>query len=336
MVYQRSLYSFLRLRLPIAVAIAVLIIFTTAETSAHEGREAGEIDLVVGFLHEPAFEAQPNAAYIKLTKPGVDLISHGGLFGSGPVESGSNFEFEIQENLQGLEIPFHDHLSGESGTITVSHDGEVSGTAMVQFDGTFSPNALNVTPGTTLMFMNVSSSQIMTVVSGLHEVGDNHDHDHGDGTVVDEPVLGLASNLQVEVTHIPTGEQKTMEVRPLLDDPGGYVADFVPTAPGAYTFRFFGEVEGEPFDEAFTSGPSTFDEVVPSRSVQFPIELRETRELQGAVEGLQTELTLATEKADDADSAASTALLIGIVGIVVGIIGVGIGGYGMTLARRKS
>ena len=328
---------FLRLSTVAILATIALTLALSATVSGHEDRTSGDLEIVVGFLSEPAYEAQPNGAYIKVTKPGTDITSHGALFSSGPVEAGNNFEFQFTHEMEDLEIPFHDHLTGQGGTVTVSHDGELSGTAMVQFDPEtgFSPHALRVQAGTTVMFMNTSSNGVMTVVSGLHENGDDHDHDHGD-TAVSEPVLGLSSTLEVEVTHVPTGERKMMALRPLIDDPGAYVADFVPTAPGAYSFRFFGEIEGEAFNESFTSGPNTFDEIVPSRSVQFPVELRESRELQSAIEGLQAELTAASDAADDADSAASTALLIAIVGIVVGIIGIGVGGYGMVLARRKS
>ena len=70
--------------------------------------------------------------------------------------------------------------------------------------------------------------------------------------------------------------------------------------------------------------------------MQFPIELRETRELQSAVEGLQSELTIAGDRADDADSSASTALVIGIIGLIVGALGAGLGSYGLIAARRKA
>ncbi len=322
--------------LAVFLALAVALAGQAAIATAHEDREISGFDVEVGFFTEPAFEAQPNGAFIKITKPGVDLLGHGALFSSGTVEAGSNFEYEFGEQLDDLEIQFHDHLSGNGGTVAVSHDGELSGTAMVQFDGSFSPSALSVQPGTKVMFMNVSSDTIMTVVSGPHDDGDSHSHEGEAGHLADEPVLGASATLQVEVSHIPTGESKTMSLRPLVDDPGGYLADFVPTAPGAYTFRFFGTIDGDPFDESFTSGPNTFDEVIPSRSVQFPIELRETRELQSALQGVQGELLATGERADDADNAASTALVIGIAGLVVGLIGSGVGAYGLVSARRKA
>lgn len=317
------------------LALVALVFNQTALVSAHEDREIGDFEVEVGFLNEPPFEAQPNGAFIKILMPEVDILTHGALFGSGTVEPGSNFEFEFGEQLEDLEIQFHDHLTGEGGSVSVSHDAPATGTTMVQFDGTFSPSDLMVQPGSSVMFMNVSGNSTMTVISGPHDEGDEHTHEGDTGHLPGAPVIGASETLQVEVIHVPTGEQRTMDLRPLIETPGGYLADFVPTAPGAYTFRFFGEIEGEAFDESFTSGPNTFDEVIPSRSVQFPIELRETRELQGALDGVQSELLLAGQQADDADSAASTALLVGIIGIVVGVLGAGVGGFALVATRRK-
>ncbi len=330
----RSQIAFRRF-VPVIAALAVLLSLQLA-VNAHEDREVGDFELEVGFLNEPAFEAQPNGAFIKITRPTVDIMTHGALFASGTVEAEGSYEFEFGERLNDLEIPFHDHLTGESGTVTVAHGAEMSGTVMVQFDSGFSPSELAVQPGTTVMFMNTSPDAVMTVISGLHDEGDGHSHEGGAGHVSGEPVTGASAALQVEVTHVPTGEQRTMDLRPLVDDPGAYLADFIPTAPGAYTFRFFGEIDGEPFDESFTSGPNTFDEVVPSRTIQFPIELRESRELQSALEGVQSDLASTGQLADDADGAASTALIIGIIGVVLGLAGAGIGGYGLMVARRKA
>ncbi len=324
----------IRVFVPLLVLVFSLVSMTVL-ASAHEDREIGEFEVEVGFLNEPPFEAQPNGAFIKISKPGIDILTHGALFSSGTVDPGSNFEFEFDHELEDLEIQFHDHLTGEGGTVTVAHDAEVSGTQMIQFDGTFSPSTVSIQPGSSVMFMNISGDSTMTVLSGPH-ADDGHAHEGDTGHLPGAPVLGASETLQVEVIHVPTGEQRTMDLRPLVQDPGSYTADFVPTAPGAYTFRFFGEIEGESFDESFTSGPNTFDEVTPSQRVQFPIELRETRELQSALEGVQSDLILTDQRADDADSAASTALIVAIIGMVVGVLGFGIGGFSLVATRRKA
>lgn len=319
------------------LVLSISLVAAPITLLAHEDREVGELDIVVGFLNEPAFEGQANGAYIKIAKPGVDIESHGALFSSGTVDPGANFEYEFGHNLEDLVVPFHDHLTGNSGTVMVADDAESTGTVMVQFTATgFSPSELHVKPDTTVMFMNMSGDAVMTVLSGPHDAMDGHEHDPGDTThTAMTPILDAASTLQVEVIHAATETSRTMSLRPVFGDHGGYAADFVPTAPGVYTFRFFGEIEGETFDESFSSGPGSFDEIEPARNVQFPIELREVRELQGAVEGLQSELALAGDTASDADSAASTALIIGIIGLIVGVIGFGVGGYGLMVSRRK-
>lgn len=302
---------------------------------AHEDREIGDLEIAVGFLDEPAFEGQANGAFIKITTPAIDLVSHGALFSSGTVSPGDSYSFEFDDRLDDMEVSFHDHLTGTSGTVAISHDAPDSGMVMVQFDEGFSPAQLSVQPGTTVMFMNGSTSSVMTVLSGAHDESVEHSHEGGEGIVAGNPVLGASATLEVEVTHISTGEQRVMALRPLVNDPGGYVADFIPTSSGAYTFRFFGEIEGEPFNESFSSSPNTFDEVVPARTIQFPLELREARELQGAVEGVQADLLTTGELADDADSAASLALIVGIIGIVVGVAGIGLGTYGISVSRRR-
>ncbi|MDA0232952.1 MAG: hypothetical protein O3C69_05650 [Chloroflexi bacterium] len=321
----------------LVAAVVVSALAAPAALLAHEGRKVDTFEVEVGFLHEPAFEGQANGAFIRIHKPGVDLESHGALFASGTVGPGGNFQFEFGEDLEGLVVQFHDHLTANGGAVAVAHDAEMSGTVMVQFTAAgFSPSELNVQPGTTVMFMNMSGDSVMTVLSGPHDAADDHLHDDATAHSAMVPVLNAAASLQVEVTHVPSGAVRTMDLRPVFGQDGSYVADFVPTAPGGYSFRFFGEIEGEPFDQSFSSGPGTFDEIEPARNVQFPVELREVRELQGAVEGLQSELALAGDTAADADSAASTALVFGIVGLLTGIVGAGSGKCMLGCFRRKA
>ncbi len=218
----------------LAVATAVLALSAGA-VFAHEQRE-GEVEWVVGFLHEPAYEGQINGAYLKLTK---------------------------QE-------------SGE------------------QEDGHSHPEAV--------------------------------------------PVEGVHQTLQVEVTHIPTGASIVLNLRPVFDTPGEYVADLVPTAPGGYQFRFFGTIEGEQVDEPFVSEGfgGGFDDVRSSVDLQFPVKLPEVREIEGAVRGAQTAAAQAQDAATSADDNASSAGMLAIVGIVLAAVGitVGVGGVALALRRR--
>lgn len=319
--------------------VATLAFFTvTNGVYAHQGREVGDYELEVGFLHEPAIEGQVNGAVISIKKIGIDLESHGGVFASGTVDAGESFTFKFGHEFEGLVIPFHDHLTGASGTITVADDAEISGMAMINFDGDFSPSEITVRPDTNVMFMNMSSG-VMTVLSGPHDDAAMQDesvaHDHA-AAETSTAGLGASATLQVEVTHVSTGANRTMSLRPLVGQDGSYVADFIPTAPGVYTFRFFGQIEDLEINESFTSGPGSFDEVEAASSVQFPVTLRETRELQSGIEGLQTDTVIAATTADDAGSKASTALTVGIIGIIVGIAGVGMGAYAVMTGKRKA
>ena len=85
--------------------------------------------------------------------------------------------------------------------------------------------------------------------------GDGHNGDGGgdDGmSMTDEdattapagiPVEGLAETLQVEVTHVPSGASRIMDLRAVFQAPGDYTADLIPTAPGVYQVRVFGSIE---------------------------------------------------------------------------------------------
>lgn len=81
-------------------------------------------------------------------------------------------------------------------------------------------------------------------------------------------VEGLAETLQAEVIY---GDQRmTLQIRPLFGQPGSYVGYFFPMAEGDYSFRVFGEIEGNPIDETFTAGPETFAAVESRAAFEFP------------------------------------------------------------------
>lgn len=153
-----------------------------------------------------------------------------------------------------------------------------------------------------------------------------------------DPVEDAHETLQVEVTHIPTNSSKVLNLRPIFDAPGEYVADLIPTAPGAYQFRFFGTVEGEKVEEAFLSegAGGDFDDVRSSVDLQFPVKLPELREIEGAVRGAQNTAAQAQDVAISADESASSAGVLAIVGIVLGAVGTaaGVGGVAVALRRR--
>jgi hypothetical protein len=149
----------------------------------------------------------------------------------------------------------------------------------------------------------------------------------GTGGAADEPVIGIADRLKVEVTHVPSNTTKAMTLEE-SEGPGQYLANFIPTAPGEYRFHFTGDINGMKLDETFTSGPNTFAEVESAREVQFPLQLGSSREIEAAVRGAQTSI-------DSVQSSADTARQIAIVGMAVGAVGLAVGGLGVALAMRK-
>lgn len=144
-----------------------------------------------------------------------------------------------------------------------------------------------------------------------------------------------SASLQVEIRHLATGESMTNDLEERFNDPGHYVANFIPTAPGTYEFRVFGTAHGQEVDETFTGGPTTFSDVVPAADVQFPVQLASAREVEAAARGAQDLAEQAVEDADSAGSTATLGLIFGIIGTGVGVTGVGLGLWGLQAARKR-
>lgn len=86
----------------------------------------------------------------------------------------------------------------------------------------------------------------------------------------DAPVTGLADTVQAQVIF---GDQtRDFELTPAWGEDGVYEAVFIPTEPGDYTFRFFGQIEGVEIDETFTSSPEGFDSVAARADLEFPAQ----------------------------------------------------------------
>ena len=110
-------------------------------------------------------------------------------------------------------------------------------------------------------------------------------------------------------------------------EPGDYHADFVPSQPGKYTFRFTGTIDGEKVDEEMTSGPETFAAVDDASAASFPeVTAPSNEELATRIEAESTRaaegLAAVEAAAASAEESASTARTVGMVGIVLGAIGI--------------
>ena len=81
-------------------------------------------------------------------------------------------------------------------------------------------------------------------------------------------MTGLADTLQAQAIF---GDQtRDFDLIPAFGEDGVYEAVFIPTEPGDYTFRFFGQIDGIDVDETFTSSPEGFDSVAARADLEFP------------------------------------------------------------------
>ena len=133
-----------------------------------------------------------------------------------------------------------------------------------------------------------------------------------------EPSEGLEETLQAEV--IFGDETRQLEISPQFGEPGAYRSVFIPTAAGPYTFRIFGEIDGEAVDESFTAGPDTFGEVQDTAGNQFPVVFPAAADVARDAEAGAAAATTAT-----------IALVIGVAALVAGLVALG-----LSLARRRA
>jgi len=137
-------------------------------------------------------------------------------------------------------------------------------------------------------------------------------------TLDDEPVEGLEERLDAEVTF---GQQtRALELSPRFGAPGWYESVFFPTAAGPYTFRIFGEIDGQPIDESFTSSPDGFNEVQDATTGQFPVIFPATGDI---VRDAQAGAGAATT--------AIIALVAGVAGLLAGVVALGV-----SIGRRRA
>jgi hypothetical protein len=171
----------------------------------------------------------------------------------------------------------------------------------------------------------------------------------------DKPVTDLgADDIKVVVSTAGT-DSPSLSFDPAFDlaDGGGtmgeYDASIVPTAPGDYTFHITGSVHGTAVDITATSSDATFNSVVGSTDIEFPVKLPTLDEvsthldridsriaaLQSAAPAGGGDASAALAAAQSASDLANEALLIGAL---LGGAGVVIGTLGLWLAlksRRK-
>ena len=190
---------------------------------------------------------------------------------------------------------------------------------------------------------------------GEHKV-DRYTVEVGFGT---EPAYaGVINSVQLIITNngkpvtdakglkvaVSTGdsEPKQMALEPYFSDefgtPGDYRAFFIPTAPGAYTFKVTGTLGGRKVDQSYTSGKDGFDEVTDPAEVQYPVQQPSGSQLTSRLDRETTRLNaaLAAQRAA-ADDEVAGARRLATIGLVVGALGLlGAVGVGVLALRRRS
>jgi hypothetical protein len=329
-----------RAALLLTVLFAVL---GTGTALAHEGRDVGDYNFVVGFINEPAVEGMLNGVSLRITSlvveddhahddgmgTNIDLVSHGGVFVD-ELAAGDFYEFTFDQEFEGLTVPFHSHPIETQGSIIIGPEGAdvVEVTVEIHKNG-FVPAMLMIQADTTVWFENHMSEPTVVMSGPLGDVTP----EPGDPIALNA-VVGITV-LQVEVTHVASSVSQIMDLTEAWDSPGQYKSEFIPTSPGAYNFRFFGDIEGQVIDESFESSNTTFDEVTAATDIQFPVQLSAPRETENAARGALDAASNAGSDASDAVDSASMANTLAIVALVLGLIGLALGGLAFQRSGKK-
>ena len=190
---------------------------------------------------------------------------------------------------------------------------------------------------------------------GEHKVA-NYTLEVGFGT---EPgYAGVTNSVQVMISNngrpvtdakglkvaVSTGdaEPRQMALEPYFGDdfgePGDYRAFFIPTAPGAYTFKLTGSLGGKRIDQSYTSGKDGFDEIVDPSEAQYPAPeptgSQLTTRLDRETDRINAVLAADREAADtelaSARRTATIGLAVGALGLLAAIA------VGVLALRRRS
>jgi hypothetical protein len=125
------------------------------------------------------------------------------------------------------------------------------------------------------------------------------------GTNPAEPVLGADKTLQLRI-RLGT-QSRQLELRPVVGQPGYYVADLLPTRAGEYVWTFTGSLNGDPIDETFDPADGKLGVVAAASGIQFPV---------AAPDPDQVALQLQASEA-----LAQRALVVAYVGVGLGVLG---------------
>lgn len=157
--------------------------------------------------------------------------------------------------------------------------------------------------------------------------------EHADEEEAGVPVEGLEETLKAEVSFGGGVDTMPLELEPRFGQPGAYVAHFIPTRSGDYSFRIYGSIEGFEIDERFDSGPETFSPVANVADLQFPEKVPGAAEVQAAVNGIESRV-VALERSRSGSTRENVAIALGTAGLIAGIAG--LAAAGLALARGRA
>jgi len=136
-------------------------------------------------------------------------------------------------------------------------------------------------------------------------------------------------DLKVDVSF--GGQSTSLTLEPNFEvgewgTPGDYIASFIPTQPGKYTFHIGGTIAGIPVKYSMTSAPDTFSEVEDPSSAMFPAQDAPTAadlnaKVDAASARTDSSIASAQDAADSAKTVAIIAVVVAIVAIVAAVIG---------------
>jgi hypothetical protein len=106
-----------------------------------------------------------------------------------------------------------------------------------------------------------------------------------------------------------------------------YDYPLIPTVVGTYTFHIFGTINGTAIDKTVTSGPTTFDSIADSSSVEFPIAVPAISDIATKVNAVGDRAASAlaaagsvANAAASAKSSASSAQILAIAALIIAVL----------------
>lgn len=136
------------------------------------------------------------------------------------------------------------------------------------------------------------------------------------------PVRDAALTVQVVFGEADAATRSDpLPLDPVADDPGEYRAFVIPTRPGTYSFLITGRAADKKVDEELTSGPKTFDDVIPASDAQFPQADPSQGELGDRLERIDARLAaLRAQLADGGQGDEGAPLWLSALGLFVAVM----------------